>query len=219
MHLFYPDVCASCSKVLLSNENVICRICDTELPYTDLFQNNQLVKRFWGRVGIENAASLLYFKQSSPTQNLLHLLKYKGRKDIGRFLGQKLGMAIVNSRSEIGQVDIIVPIPLHWKKQKKRGYNQCDSIAEGLSETIRVPVNKNAVKRVLENVSQTRKSKYERWNNVEHIFRVTKPEPLLGKRILLIDDVVTTGATSEACMKEVLKIQGVKVYFCSIATA
>lgn len=219
--LFYPNICLACSNKLLKGEKVLCVRCLSEIPYTDHWHQpeNRLAQRFWGRLPLYGAAALFHFHQGNAVQHLLHQLKYKGRQDIGELAGKMVGDKLKESGSVIHQIDLIIPVPLHWKKQKIRGYNQCDPFAKGIAEYTGIPWCANALTRNFENISQTKKKRFDRWSNVAEIFSVTDKNLLTDKHILLVDDVVTTGATSEACMQTILKISGTKVSFAAIAAA
>ena len=219
--LFYPDICLACSEKLLKGEQVICFKCNGELPVTDHWSdsNNAMAKRFWGRVELQGAAALFQFQKGEHVQHLLHQLKYRNRQDVGEHLGKMLGRQLLQPATIIKNIDLIVPVPLHWKKQKQRGYNQCDSIAQGISETINVPWMDSALARVQANISQTKKNRFDRWANVAEIFAVKHPEELKNKHILLVDDVMTTGATAEACLQTILSIENTTVSFVAVAVA
>lgn len=219
--LFYPNVCLACSRKLLKGENVICFRCESELPLTGHYNDpeNNLMKRFAGRVQLQGAAALYTFRKGSPVQHLLHQLKYRGKKEVGERLGKILGNKLTHGETIIKNIDLIIPVPLHPKKLKSRGYNQCEPFGQSLSETLRVPFAPHALQRTRENISQTKKKRYDRWQNVAEIFAVTEPAALAGKHILLVDDVVTTGATAEACLQTILAVPGTKVSFAAIAHA
>ncbi|MDB5282123.1 MAG: putative amidophosphoribosyltransferase [Bacteroidota bacterium] len=219
--LFYPNVCVACSGKLMSGEEVLCFKCESELPQSEHWNNpeNTLMKRFWGRVDVQGAATLFQFQKGENVQQLLHQLKYRGRKDVGDYLGKMFGHLLKQENSVIKNIDLIVPVPLHWKKLKKRGYNQCDPFAEALSTTLNIPWSSTALERVHENVSQTGINRFDRYGNVAHIFSVADATQLKGKHILLVDDVVTTGATAEACLQTILSVENTKVSFAAIAVA
>lgn len=220
-NLFYPNVCLSCSKTLLKGEEVLCFKCENELPQTGYWNqpDNRLAQRFWGRVPLQGCVALFKFHKGGEIQNLLHALKYKGRKEAGEYCGAMLGQYLKQSDSVIQNIDLIVPVPLHWKKEKMRGYNQCEPFAKGLSKALDVPYSLTALERIHENTSQTKKSKFERFENVSQIFGVKDAKQLEGKHVLLVDDVVTTGATAEACLQTILSVPETKVSFAAIATA
>ncbi len=215
--LFYPNLCAGCGKSLLKNERVICIDCRASMPRTDFhtFRENPVHKLFRGRTKVESSTSLLFFNKGAGVQQMLHELKYKGNTEIGEELGCELGAVLKNSEYFKG-VDTVIPVPLHPKKEKKRGYNQSMVIAKGVARSMEIEASKNLVKKAHSD-SQTRKSRYERWQNVETAFGIKNPESLKGKHILLIDDVVTTGATIEACVNELLKLDGTKVSVATLA--
>jgi len=218
--LFYPDICLACDEKLLKGEKVICFKCNRELPKTGhwLQADNPMAQRFWGRVHLQGAA-LFQFQKGEHVQHLLHQLKYRGRQDVGEYLGNMLGRQLLQPGCIIKDIDLIVPVPLHWKKQSKRGYNQCDPVAKGISGVTAIPWSDTALVRAHENISQTKKNRFDRWSNVAEIFGVKDPRQLKGKHILLVDDVMTTGATAEACLQTILSIEGIKVSFVAIAVA
>jgi ComF family protein len=218
--LIYPDLCAGCGNPLWKKEVVLCPFCDFHLPRTGfhLEENNQLSKIFWGRARIESAASYLFFNKGNITQNLVHSLKYKGRKDIGVWLGKQYGRFLKNSPL-FSTVELILPVPLHPEKLLTRGYNQSEQFAIGLSATMKVPVESATLIRQKASETQTRKSRFLRWQNVEDIFVVKNRITLEGKHLLLVDDVVTTGATLESCIAELAKIPGIRVSLATIAIA
>lgn len=178
-----------------------------------------MAQRFWGRVPIQQAAAFLYFRRTGITQHLLHQLKYHGREAIGRQLGILYGYDLLSAQSVFKSIDAIVPIPLHWKRLRERGYNQCDAFGEGLAETIGCPFYPDALMRTEERDSQTGYNRYQRWENVSGVFKVAYPEKVNHKHILLIDDTMTTGATLEAGATALLSCPGLSVSLATIATA
>jgi ComF family protein len=220
-NLFYPNICVACGDSLIADEEVVCSGCEIEVPRANFWHQpeNILAQRFWGRVPLSGASALYVFKKHDAVQQLIHQLKYKGRKDVGVFIGKKIGTELLDSRSVIQNVDLILPVPLHWKKQKTRGYNQCDFIAQGISEAAKIPYSNSVLERTEEKVSQTKKKRFDRFGNVSEIFRVVKPEEIKGKHVLLVDDVVTTGATAEACLQTILKSGAEKISFVAAAMA
>jgi len=215
-NLIFPKLCCACNNSLLKNEDIICVNCEVSLPKTNFHtdKENPVNKIFWGRVEIEMATSFYLFSKKSKVQNLLHHLKYKGIKEVGNELGQLFGFELNESQYFRG-IDFIVPVPLHKNKLKKRGYNQSESIANGLAKSMKIPVNIDSLFRKEDSQTQTKKSRYKRWENVGEIFGISNNK-LKGKRILLVDDVVTTGATIEACA-QVLIQQNCKVLVATIA--
>lgn len=216
LELFFPTLCVSCGERLVTQEKFLCFNCWSDLPVTNFHVNpeNKVAQLFWGRTQIENATAFFSYKRGSNYQDLIHFIKYKGLKELGFETGRRFGIVLSES-ANFNKVDIVIPVPLHPKKQKKRGYNQSEWIAKGISETLNKPLSTNNLKRNLHTSTQTKKNRFERWKNVENIFEVSNPENLTGKHVLLIDDIVTTGSTLEACAFPLLKIDGVKV---SIAT-
>lgn len=211
--LLFPNACAGCGQVLLTGEKVICLACKHNLPYTNFHNDidNPVAKTFRGRVKIEAATSFLYFRQLGITQRLLHGLKYKGHKEVGICLGNWMGTALQES-DIYNSVDMIVPVPLYKKRENKRGYNQCHMLAQGVSEATNKAVSTKHLLRVQNNQSQTKLERWTRWTNVQEIFKVEHISELESKHILLLDDVVTTGATLEACAS-------LLVPFCKVSIA
>lgn len=171
---------------------------------------------FWGRCRIEKAAAFSFYNRDSRIRKLIHNLKYKGIKEIGYDLGRIYGASLAGS-DFLKEIDIIVPVPLHPSKKRVRGFNQSDIIAEGLSESTGLPVDYNSLKRVTVTETQTRRSRYERWVNVDGIFSIADYSNIVGKHVLLVDDVITTGSTIESCANELLKAEGVKVSVAALA--
>ena len=190
-----------------------------DLPRTNFHNddNNETAKIFWGRAQIENASSYLHFTKGGIVQRLLHKLKYKGEIEIGTFLGNLIGNELIQTR--FSDVDIIVPIPLHSKKLAKRGYNQSEIIANGISAVLNKPINSKSLVRISEKTSQTNKHRYERWLNVKEIFKVKDKKTLNNMHILLVDDVVTTGATLEACVEALQQCDNIKISIITVAKA
>ncbi len=218
--LFFPVICVSCGKSLYKNENSICTYCLYHLPRTNfhLTNDNPVAKIFWGRINIQAASSFYAFNKGGKVQQLVHQLKYKGQQHVGIRLGNLYGYEL-RDNNDFNTVDLIVPVPLHAKKLRKRGYNQSLCFAEGLSESMRLPVDSTVLCRSAASETQTKKSRFTRWKNVEHIFYTQNELLLMHKHILLVDDVITTGATLEACAQALLKVEGVKVSIATIAYA
>ena len=217
--LFFPRLCAACDAALLSHEEVLCTLCWHQLPLTGFHKldDNAVSRIFWGRVNITHAAAFCYFQKGGKVQHLIHLMKYKGRKEIGEYLGKIYGKQLRDVEL-YRDVDVIVPVPLHRRKQRKRGFNQSEYIARGLSVSMKLPIDTKSLVRVTHSESQTRKSRLKRWENVKEIFVVKEVKTLQNKHVLLVDDVLTTGATIEACSRELLKIQGVSVSVVALAS-
>jgi ComF family protein len=210
----------ACGNALFRNEECICTDCRYHLPRTGyhLDPGNPVMKLFWGRVDIHSAASCFRFSKESNVQNMIHQLKYNGQTAVGSVIGNIYGHELKESPL-FNTAQVIIPVPLHPKKLKKRGYNQCDFFAKGLSAALGAPAELDNVQRVVSTGTQTRKSRFERWKNVEFVFNALRPQELEGKHILLVDDVVTTGATLEACAQQLLDIPGTRVSIATIAFA
>jgi len=217
--LFYPNTCIICRENLLKEEECTCTLCLYKIPKTDCFkhQENSVSKLFWGRVQLQNAVALYHFQKEGSVQKLIHELKYEGGKRTGIFLGKQLGYAIKESIS-FSDIDCIIPIPLHPKKEKLRGYNQSKYIAKGVHEILGIKVNTRSLIRTENTDSQTRKKRFSRWENMMNSFALKRVKEIKNTHILLIDDVVTTGATLEACAHKLLEIEGV-VSIATIAVA
>lgn len=216
--LIYPNICACCGNSLWKHEEVICTCCDFHLPRTNfhLDPDNPASRTFWGRARIENATAYCYFNKGSKVQRMVHLLKYKGRKDVGIYLGERLGYQLKYS-SLFNTVEVILPVPLHKKKLMQRGYNQSEQFAIGLGKAMNVPVDPYLLSRIQYTQTQTRKSRFGRWQNVSEMFVLNDPKKLEGKHILLVDDVITTGATIEACTKTLDDVPGIRISVAAIA--
>lgn len=217
-HLFFPHTCAGCGSDIIEQDQILCAVCYLELPETHFFKHprNTIEKIFAGRIRIESAGSAYYFTKHSILQNLIFELKYKGNKEVGYLLGKLTGRQILES-SRFEDIDIIVPLPLNKKKEKKRGYNQASLIAEGMSEMLGKPVITDAIRRSIFTETQTHKDRVSRWQTMQDVFVVIDPDALKGKHVLLVDDVVTTGATLEACGQTVINIPETKLSIASVA--
>jgi ComF family protein len=220
LSLFFPHPCYACDDALRKNEKVLCSVCLSHLPKTDFHQkqDNPIAKLFWGRAIINSATAYYYFHKGNKVQHLIHQLKYKGAREIGIFIGEQMGYELKNAPN-FSSVDIIVPVPLHPKKEKKRGYNQSAIFGMGLSHGLGKPMNANILYRKRFTETQTKKTRSERWENVENVFSVRCPEDFLGKHLLLVDDVITTGSTLEACIHALEIIPDVTISIAAMATA
>jgi len=218
--LFFPNLCAGCGRPLMRGEKVICTLCLFHLPKTYFHHDddNPLTKVFWGRVNLEGVAAYVYFQKGGTVQHLLHQLKYKGQKEIGVQIDKLYGVEL-KTAEVFRDAELIIPVPLHPRKLRKRGYNQSGMFAEGLASVMQARLETRALYRKVYSQTQTRKARYNRWENVENIFAVRNPERIRGKHILLVDDVITTGATSEACAQALLEVPGVRVSVAAIAYA
>lgn len=218
--LIFPKICVSCGKSLYKNEHSICTYCAYHLPKTNyhLDNENPVAKIFWGRTTIFSAAAFYNFNKGGQVQHLIHQLKYKGRSEVGVAVGKLYGYELMQSEY-FKTVTIIIPVPLHPKRQKKRGYNQSDCFAEGLAKSMKAEADCKTLYRACESETQTKKSRFMRWKNVETIFQLRDLKTLEGKHVLLVDDVITTGATFEACAQTLLQVPGIKVSIAAIAYA
>lgn len=217
-HIFYPKICVICDEKLIQNEKVVCTICRHDLPLTN-FQNysdNKITQTFYGRIALEKGFSLLFFRKKGSTQKLIHDLKYKNNEEIGVFFGEWLG-EILKENKEFNNVDFIIPVPLHPKKIRERGYNQVTKFGEKISFYLGIPFIENELIRISSTKTQTFKTRFERFNNIDTKFLLKNPLKFKGKHILLIDDVITTGATLEACAKEFLKPENSKISILTMA--
>jgi len=218
--LLFPRVCEACGKSLYKNENIICFNCLYDLPRTDYCYHldNPIADLFAGRIRIEKGTALFTFQKGSRFRKLLHNLKYKNKPEIGILLGKELGAEMLKSEN-FQDIDYIIPVPLHPKRYKQRGYNQSEKISEGISKILKVPVLTDCLVRNMETVTQTKLTKEERWENVSGKFKIFKPEKLITKHILLVDDIVTSGSTLEACSEVLLKINDLKLSIAVLAKA
>jgi ComF family protein len=218
--LLYPRTCCSCDKALIRSENYICTYCRYHLPRTNyhLHAENPIHKLFWGRVPVDAAAAYLFFKKGGRVQHLLHSLKYGGMKELGELLGQLYGKELKAS-PEFSSIDCIVPVPLHPSKEKRRGFNQSQVFSEGLSNSMEKPLVLQNLNRTTQTSTQTRKARFARWQNVKEVFAVQDPSAFENKKVLLVDDVVTTGATLEACTRALRSSSGCGVSIATIAAA
>lgn len=220
LSLVFPRLCHGCGNHLLRNEKLICLECLVCIPKTGyhMVSGNPVEQLFWGRCRIEKAAAFSYYTKGSRIRRMIHRLKYKGVRDLGPELG-KLYSFILTRDGFFNGIDVIIPVPLHRSKERKRGFNQSELICRGISEVSGLPVDTESLKRISFSGSQTRKTRYERWKNVEGIFTLTDNAAVSGRHILLVDDVITTGSTIEACTSELLKAENVTVSVLALAVA
>jgi ComF family protein len=219
LHLLFPHICDGCGSDILSKESTLCMRCIEAMPETnfELHPDNPVEKKFWGRLPIQQATAQYYFTSESLMQHLMHQFKYKRNKDLGNQLGRMMGESIKRSGRFV--VDALIPLPLFPAKEKKRGYNQAMVLCEGMAESLQVPVLKDVVIRSQHTDTQTKKGRIERWQNMEGKFVLAKPEAIKNSNLLLVDDVVTTGATLEACGSELLKAENVKLSIAALCYA
>lgn len=218
IELFYPTICYCCDNQLTEGEKHICVHCRFDLPTTNItdIQGNIVEQAFYGRIPIVAATSLFYFYKDGKIQKLIHQLKYRGEQNVGVFAGQWLGEEMINSE-RFTTVDCIIPVPLHKKKLKKRGYNQVEKFGKTLATKLNVSYIDNVLIKVSATKTQTHKMRFDRWKNVRELFTLQNQHLIHNKHILLIDDVITTGATLEACYKALNKAKGIQISIASIA--
>jgi ComF family protein len=220
LHFFYPHNCLGCGSDIIEKDNFLCLECISNLPHTGFawHANNPVEKNFWGRMPVAAGMSEFYFSKDSIIQNLIHEFKYKGNRKVGLYLGNLVGKSLLNS-NRFSNIDSLVPLPLFSQKEIERGYNQSSVLCAGINEIMNIPLITKNVIRLVHTETQTKKGRIQRWENVEKSFSVLEPASLQGKHILLIDDVITTGATLEACGAEILKIEGTTLSIATLAIA
>jgi len=220
LDIIYPRTCEACGDVLLGGENLICINCMIDLPRTNshIQKLDKVSNRFWGKIPVTDTITFLKFSKKGKVQKLLHALKYRNKPEVGKYLGKIYGVDL----KAVGfdkKVDLIIGVPLHSTKLIQRGYNQADCIAEGLSEALDVPFEINAVKRLIYTDTQTKKSRIERFQNVENIFEVIDFDKIKNKRIAIVDDVLTTGSTLESLGITLLNAEAKEISIITIAAA
>jgi ComF family protein len=200
LNLLFPRLCNACGQSLVRGEKNICLRCLHDLPYTDyhLYADNRAAKQLWGRLSCHAVMSMLYFKKGSRVQHLMHRLKYKGQMNLGLELGQLVGERLKQSPG-FSDIDVVIPVPLHKRRERLRGYNQSKCIADGIAECLDVHVLSNVLIKPFATGSQTRKGRFSRYENLKSAFQITDGFSIKNKHVLLVDDVMTTGATLEAC--------------------
>ena len=218
--LLFPHLCPACGEALIANEHILCTECRYSFPFTNfhLQPDNIVAQQFWGKIQLQGAYSLYYFSKGGKVQNLMHQFKYRGMKQIGNLLGNIAGGQLAQNEV-FNTVDLIVPVPLHRKRLQQRGYNQSAHFAEGLAEKLNAAVEINNLVRTTITETQTHKSRFARFENMQDVFTIENPERLKNKHVLLVDDVITTGSTLEACGTQLLKIEGLKLSIATVAYA
>lgn len=219
--LLFPRCCVVCGSPLSRGEECLCTCCNINLPRTGfhLRKDNPVECLFWGRIpGLERASSFLFYRKGSDFRRILHMLKYGGYKELGEVMGRYMS-AELSSGEFFDGVDMIIPVPLHRKKQKLRGYNQSEWIARGIASVTGIPLCAECMIREKNTETQTRKSTFERWENVEGIFRLCDTVHFEGKHVLLVDDVLTTGATTVACASAFAGVSGIRISVLTLAVA
>jgi ComF family protein len=218
--LLFPRLCHACGNHLLKNEYLICTQCFISIPRTNyhLTPDNPVEQLFWGRCRISRGAAFSFYNKGSRIRKLIHKLKYNGIKELGFELGRIYGLSLKNS-GFISDLDVIIPVPLHPSKLRERGFNQSEYISKGIAEVTGLQLDIKTLIRIRASDTQTKRSRYERWMNVEGIFAVTDSESIRGKHILLVDDVITTGSTIDACTSELLRVDNVRVSIAALAVS
>lgn len=219
-NLLFPELCSACNTQLFQGERLMCTQCIYDLPFTDFhrYAENPVAKLFWGRIPCHAAMAMLYFRKGTKVQNLIHQLKYKGQTDLGFELGRMLGERLLLS-ADYTKADLIIPVPLHPRKLRSRGYNQSKSIADGIASVLQLPVNTAQLIRKVQTDTQTRKTRFDRSENMKAVFNVFAPLNLKDKHIILVDDVITTGATLESCGQVLLDCDISKLSIAALAYA
>ncbi len=220
LSLFFPRYCIVCGRTLAKGEECLCTMCNINLPRTDyhLRKDNPVEKMFWGKIPLERATSFFFYRKGSDFRQILHQLKYGGQKGIGAIMGRYMAAELLASGFFDG-IDIILPVPLHKKKQQIRGYNQSEWIARGIAAVTGISIDTESVVRQKNTETQTRKSSFERWENVEGIFELHHAQSLTGKHVLIVDDVLTTGATTVECASCLAEIEGIRISILTLAMA
>jgi ComF family protein len=218
--LIFPEACAACECTLVAGERVLCTGCLLDLPFTHFHNqpDNAVATQFWGKVQLQYAYAMLHFNKGGKVQNMVHRFKYGGEKRIGITLGEMAGDQ-VKQHHIFAKADCIIPVPLHRSKLRKRGFNQSECFAQGIASKLNIPVFTNNLLRAVATSTQTKKSRFARFENMRSVFTVRNAHELENKHILLVDDIVTTGSTLEACCNELLKIPGVTISVATIAYA
>jgi ComF family protein len=220
LNLFFPEVCEACNNVLTDNELVVCINCRHQLPVTNFhFDNSETVKKIvYGRVRLKNATALLHFSKKGIVQQLLHNLKYRGHEQISGFFGEWLG-AELSTVKAFETIDVVIPVPLYKTKLRKRGYNQVAKFGIEIAKALNADYNDTVLVKTKETTTQVFKGRLTRWNDDGALFNITEDESLKGKHILLVDDIITTGSTVEACATVLLKIDNIKLSLATMAIA
>jgi len=205
--LVYPEECRACAGELALGEELICSHCRIKLPYTHFHENpldNALHQVFWGRVPVQLAVAYFAFQERGRVQRLLHQLKYRGQEEVGQLLGRWYG-AQLKAQPAFETVDLVVPVPLHISKLRERGYNQVTGFAQALAAALGIPTTEKALRKNKTTATQTKKNRQERWEAMQQLYSIGNYEFIKGRHVLLVDDVITTGATLEACAQLLLQ--------------
>lgn len=220
LNLFFPQVCEACNNVLADNELTLCVSCRHQLPVTNFhFENSETVKKIvYGRVKLENATALLHFSKKGIVQQLMHNLKYRGHEQVGELFGDWLGAELA-SLNAYKSVDVVIPVPLYKSKLRKRGYNQVTKFGKKIASALNAEYNDKVLVKIKATQTQVFKGRLKRWNDDGALFYISENQSLQNKHILLVDDIITTGATVESCATVLLKIDNIKLSLATIAIA
>lgn len=220
INLFFPELCVACQGSLLNHEYSLCTHCLFDLPRTNFHTDpqNPLFRKLWGHFPFKSAAAFIYFHKGSKVQNIIHQLKYNNKAECGFRMGELYGYDLKLAEQWQG-IDLIIPVPLHPKKERLRGYNQSEHIAYGLGSTMNIPISTTCLKRKVNTESQTQKSRFNRYKNLRDAFKIQNSDELTNKHVLLVDDVTTTGATLEACALALLENKNVQISIVCMAYA
>ncbi len=218
LHLFFPHVCEGCGSDIIDKDHQICLRCIANLPVSNFLSQpgNAVEKKFYGRMPVRNAGAAYYFTKDSVLEKLIYALKYRSNKDIGFYLGKLVGRFLMETQN-YDSVDVLVPLPLNPRREKKRGYNQATVLCEGIASIWQKPVYDKAIIRKVYTETQTKKDRISRWQNMDGVFMVNDTAALINKHILLVDDIITTGATLEACGSEIVKVPGASLSIATLA--
>ena len=211
-------MCFGCNAHLIRGEEHLCTVCRNHLPLTEYNFNeeNAIDRIFYGRIVVKKASSFLFFTENGIIQRLIHHLKYKNQEQIGSFLGKWYGQIIQND-SSLGKIDVVIPVPLHIKKLRKRGYNQVDLFAKELATHLNAQYLTDVLIKTANTKTQTKKGRIGRWQSNKALYTLSQPEKLKNKSILLVDDVITSGATMEICATTLQEAEGISIYLTSMA--
>lgn len=218
LDLFFPKVCFACQFQLSDFEQYVCTHCRHSLPVTNyhLDGDDSVLKVFYGRAKLEHATALLRFEKKGITQQLMHNLKYKGHEDVGVFLGKWLGTELKEAK-DYQTIDLVIPVPLHKKKLRKRGYNQVAKFGQEIASQLETNYCDDVLIKITNTTSQVNKTRLGRWINNDELFSIQNKEKITNKHVLLVDDIITTGATMEACISVLNKAENVKISIASMA--
>ncbi|MBP3762269.1 MAG: ComF family protein [Bacteroidales bacterium] len=220
LQALFPSACACCGDILVQGERQVCLECLADLAYTRYgsHDDNPAERLLAGCTHLVHATAMLHFRQGGTVQKLVHAMKFDGCSDLCVEMGRQLGMELLRA-GRFDAVDVLVPVPLHWTRRLARGYNQSELLCRGIAQTFGRSLNTSALKRHRRTAKQSQQARSERGRNVEDAFRVRRPEQLEGKHILLVDDVVTTGATLASCCHALASVPGIRISIATLAIA